>query len=61
MTTWEYMIISLPPFAAPTRLPTSSLASQALDEVGGQGWEAVSMTVIDAGTVVVLLKRPTGG
>jgi hypothetical protein len=61
MTTWEYMIISLPAFAAPTRLPTSSPASQALDEVGSQGWEAVAMTVLDAGAVAVLLKRPTGG
>jgi hypothetical protein len=59
MTTWEYMILSLPPFAAPTRLPTSSPALQALDEVGAQGWEAVSMTVLASGEVAVLLKRPT--
>lgn len=61
MTTWEYLIISLPPFEAPTRLRSTSPALQALDEVGGQGWEAVSMTVLAPGEVAVLLKRPTGG
>jgi hypothetical protein len=60
MTTWEYLIISLPPFGAPTRLPTTSPALEALDEVGRQGWEAVSMTVLGPGEVAVLLKRPTG-
>jgi hypothetical protein len=55
------MILSLPPFEAPTRLPTSSPALQALDEVGTQGWEAVSMTVLASGEVAVLLKRPTRG
>lgn len=58
MTTWEYLIISLPPFEVPTRLPSGSPAIQALDEVGEQGWEAVGMTLLANETVAVLLKRP---
>lgn len=58
MTAWEYQIMSLPSFEAPTRLPTGSAALQALDEVGEHGWEAVGMTVLPNGNVAVLLKRP---
>jgi hypothetical protein len=58
MTAWEYRVISLPTFEAPTREPTGSAALQALNEVGGQGWEAVGMTVLPTGHVAVLLKRP---
>lgn len=58
MTTWQYLIISLPAFEAPTRSPAGSPAVQALDELGGTGWEAVGMTVLATGDVAVLLKRP---
>ena len=60
MTTWEYLIISLPPFDVPTRSPSGSPAILALDEVGQQGWEAVGMTLLANESVAVLLKRPKG-
>jgi hypothetical protein len=31
---------------------------EALNREGGEGWEAVGMTVLSNGTVAVLLKRP---
>jgi len=58
MTTWEYLIISLPPFEAPTQLPSGSPALRALEEVGQEGWEAVGMTLLANESVAVLLKRP---
>jgi hypothetical protein len=58
MTTWEYLIIELPKFEAPTRSRGASAAVQALDDVGEQGWEAVGMTVLAGESVGVLLKRP---
>jgi hypothetical protein len=54
---WEYLIIALPEFEAPTHVRGASAAVQALDDVGGEGWEAVAMTVLDNGSVAVLLKR----
>jgi hypothetical protein len=58
MTAWEYLIIALPAFETPTLTRGESAAVQTLDDLGGQGWEAVSMTVVVDGSVVVLLKRP---
>jgi hypothetical protein len=58
MTTWEYLIIALPTFETPTRERGESAAVQTLDDLGEQGWEAVSMTVVVEGNVIVLLKRP---
>jgi hypothetical protein len=58
VTTWEYLIIALPPFEAPTRERGESAAVQTLDDLGEQGWEAVSMAAVVDGNVVVLLKRP---
>jgi hypothetical protein len=58
MTVWEYLIIAMPPFEAPTLTRGESAAVQTLDNLGDQGWEAVSMTVVADGNVVVLLKRP---
>ena len=57
MTTWEYLIIALPRFETATHVRGSSPAVRALDEVGAEGWEAVGMTVLDDGSVAVLLKR----
>ena len=57
MTVWEYLIIALPAFEAPTLTRGESAAVQTLDELGEQGWEAVGMTVVADGNVVVLLKR----
>jgi hypothetical protein len=58
MTAWEYLIIALPSFGAPVSSPGESAAVQALDELGAEGWEAVGMTVLDNGSVAVLVKRP---
>ena len=58
MTSWEYLIIALPEFVAPTATRGASPAVQALDDLGEEGWEAVGMTVLADETVTVLLKRP---
>ena len=58
MNAWEYLISALPKFEAPTQSARSSAAVQALNELGGEGWEAVGMTVLNDETVAVLLKRP---
>jgi hypothetical protein len=57
MMAWEYLIMALPSFGAPTVARGDSAAVHALDELGEQGWEAVGMTVLDDGNVAVLLKR----
>ncbi len=56
-TTWEYLIVALPEFEPPTASPERSAAVQRLDELGGEGWEAVGMTVLTNNGVAVLLKR----
>ena len=58
MIRWEYLIVALPAFEAPTRQPGVSAAVATLNEEGGRGWEAVGMTLLADGTVGVLLKRP---
>ncbi len=40
MTTWEYLIVALPRFEAPTALLEDSLAVSALNDEGALGWEA---------------------
>jgi hypothetical protein len=61
MTRWEYLMLALPQFEAPTTGRGESPAVRALDEVGEEGWEAVSMTQLLDDSVVVLLKRPKTG
>ena len=62
MITWEYSIVALPHFEAPTetRSPVGSPAVALLNREGELGWEAVGMTALSDGTVAVLLKRPHG-
>jgi predicted ATPase with chaperone activity len=55
---WEYLIVALPAFEAPTRAPGVSASVEALNGEGTQGWEAVGMTVLANDTVAVLMKRP---
>jgi len=57
MTAWEYMIIALPEFGAPTASREPSEAVRTLNDDGAHGWEAVGMTVLADGRVVVLCKR----
>lgn len=59
MTHWEYLIVALPGFQAPTASGQSSPAVRALNDEGARGWEAVGMTPLDDGSIAVLLKRPT--
>ncbi len=58
MTKWEYIIIALPAFRAPTNAPASSEAVEVLNREGAMGWEAVGMTALGDGAVAVLCKRP---
>ena len=58
VTTWEYLIVSLPHFEQPTHAPGASPAIHALNKEGERGWEAVGMTTLANGSIAVLLKRP---
>ena len=58
MTHWEYLVVALPRFEAPTASRQSSPAVRSLNEEGAHGWEAVGMTLLDDGNIAVLLKRP---
>jgi hypothetical protein len=58
MTTWEYLILELPGFEAPTHVPGASAAVHALNEEGARAWEAVGMTRLADGRIAALLKRP---
>ena len=58
MVAWEYLIVALPAFKAPTHAPGVSASVAALNGEGAQGWEAVGMTSLADGTVAVLMKRP---
>jgi hypothetical protein len=58
VTTWEYLIVSLPRFEPPTHAPGASAAVHALNEEGERGWEAVGMTTLADGSLAVLFKRP---
>jgi hypothetical protein len=56
MVVWEYLIVALPAFKAPTHAPGISASVAALNGEGDQGWEAVGMTSLADGTVAVLMK-----
>ena len=58
MVAWEYLIVALPTFTAPTHAPGVSASVAALNGEGDQGWEAVGMTSLADSTVAVLMKRP---
>lgn len=58
MVAWEYLIVALPAFDAPTHAPGGSASVAALNGEGDRGWEAVGMTSLADSTVAVLMKRP---
>lgn len=61
MPAWEYIIVALPRFEAPMESSAEpSPATRALNDEGARGWEAVGLTVLADGSVVVLFKRPVG-
>jgi hypothetical protein len=57
MPTWEYLIVSLPPFAAAKAAQGESASVEMLNREGDAGWEAIGMSELHDGTVAVLLKR----
>ena len=61
MTSWEYLIVSLPAFQAAQSDQGRSPSVDVLNREGAAGWEAVGTMVLADGAVAVLLKRPTGG
>jgi hypothetical protein len=61
MTTWEYLIISLPEFAPAKAAQGESASVMRLNREGVDGWEAVGMTALADGSFAVLLKRPVAG
>jgi hypothetical protein len=58
MSTWEYLIVSLPLFEPARAAQGESVAVATLNGEGAKGWEAVGMTAIGDGSFAVLLKRP---
>lgn len=60
VTTWEYLIVSLPAFKAARSDQGQSPSVDVLNREGAAGWEAVDTMVLSDGTVAVLLKRPMG-
>jgi hypothetical protein len=61
MTTWEYLIVSLPAFQAAKTDQGQSPSVEVLNREGAAGWEAVGTMVLPDGVVAVLLKRPMAG
>ncbi|HVB05224.1 MAG TPA: hypothetical protein VNF07_03115 [Acidimicrobiales bacterium] len=59
MDAWEYLIVALPQFEAPTNAPGASPAVHRLNEVGERGWEAIGMATLSDNSIAVLCKRPS--
>jgi len=57
MTTWEYLIVSLPAFETARGEKGHSPAVDTLNREGADGWEAVGMTTLPDLSTAVLLKR----
>jgi hypothetical protein len=58
MTTWEYLIVSLPAFEPAKASRGQSAAVEMLNSEGRNGWEATGMVALSEGNFAVLLKRP---
>jgi hypothetical protein len=61
MTSWEYLIISLPEFEPAKAAQGESASVAMLNREGVDGWEAVGMNALGDGSFAVLLKRPVVG
>ena len=61
MTSFEYLIVSLPTFGAAQTTQGHSEAVDVLNREGEAGWEAVGMSTLADASVAVLLKRPSTG
>ena len=58
VTTWEYLIVSLPEFEPAKAAQGASASVAVLNREGIDGWEAVGMTGLRDYSFAVLLKRP---
>ena len=58
MQTWEYDVIYVDPNDLHHQQPGVPLAIRALNRLGQQGWEAISMVDMESGRKAVLFKRP---
>jgi hypothetical protein len=58
VTGWEYLIVSLHSFKAPTHEQGASSAVTTLNGEGRLGWEAIGLTALADGGYAVLMKRP---
>ena len=59
MVVWEYLIVALPAFEAPTHTPGVSASVAVPNGEGNQGWEAAGVTSLADHSVAVLMKRPS--
>ena len=59
MTSYEYLIISLPTFEPARATQGHSASVDLLNREGAAGWEAVGMSTLADSSVAVLLKRRT--
>jgi len=59
MTSYEYLIVSLPAFEAARATQGHSPSVDMLNREGAAGWEAVGMSTLADSSVAVLLKRRT--
>jgi hypothetical protein len=59
MTTWEYVIVELPSFEAPTLPPTRPAPPPQFKRstTKAWGWEAVGLTPLVGGKIAVLLQK----
>ena len=57
MTSYEYLIVSLPAFEAARATQGHSPSVDMLNREGAAGWEAVGMSTLADSSVAVLLKR----
>lgn len=61
MSQWEYRLLSIASFEAPTTTPEGSAAVNMLNDEGKREWEAVGLTSLDSGGCAILMKRPVAG
>jgi hypothetical protein len=61
MQAWEYDVIYIDPNDLHQKQNGTPLATRALNRMGRQGWEAVTMVDLESSRKAVLFKRPREG
>jgi hypothetical protein len=61
MQAWEYDVIYIDPNDLHQKQNGTPLATRALNRMGQQGWEAVTMVDLESSRKAVLFKRPCDG